>query len=552
MLNTLHISNYALISELHIDFGLGFSVITGETGAGKSIIIGALSLILGQRADSKAIKEEEQKCVIEAVFNIKNYKLKSFFAENELDYDDTNCVIRRELTSAGKSRAFVNDTPVGLNQLRELSNRLIDIHSQHENLLLSNEMYQLNVVDTIAQNSELLSAYSEQYACWRELQHELSILKKLADKQAGDLEYIRFQHGQLADAKLREGEQEELEQEQETLTHAEEIKSELLKAGGLLSGEQMAAALMKEAISAVSRVKDYIPDGNDWTERLHSVYVELKDIVDEIRAFEERVEFNPERLEEIENRLSSLYGFYKKYRVETVAQLIELRDDFDRQLQRIESFDDEIKALETKIAEAEKQLAAAAGLLTKSRKEAGKPIEEYMVKQLSQLGIPNIQFEVDVQQLDDYAENGKDELQFLFSANKNKSVQPVVQIASGGEIARVMLSLKSMIAHRAGLPTIIFDEIDTGVSGEIAHRMGEIMTDMSADMQVISITHLPQIAARGGQHYKVFKDESGEQAQTFIQRLNPDERVKEIAQMLSANQITDAAILQAKQLLGSK
>ena len=552
MLNTLHISNYALISELHIDFGPGFSVITGETGAGKSIIIGALSLILGQRADSKAIKEGEQKCVIEAGFNIKNYKLKSFFAENELDYDDTNCVIRRELTSAGKSRAFVNDTPVGLNQLRELSNRLIDIHSQHENLLLSNEMYQLNVVDTIAQNSELLSAYSEQYACWRELQHELSKLKKLADKQAGDLEYIRFQHGQLADAKLREGEQEELEQEQETLTHAEEIKSELLKAGGLLSGEQMAAALMKEAISAVSRVKDYIPDGNDWTERLHSVYVELKDIVDEIRAFEERVEFNSERLEEIENRLSSLYGFYKKYRVETVAQLIELRDDFDRQLQRIESFDDEIKALETKIAEAEKQLAAAAGLLTKSRKEAGKPIEEYMVKQLSQLGIPNIQFEVDVQQLDDYAENGKDELQFLFSANKNKSVQPVVQIASGGEIARVMLSLKSMIAHRAGLPTIIFDEIDTGVSGEIAHRMGEIMTDMSADMQVISITHLPQIAARGGQHYKVFKDESGEQAQTFIQRLNPDERVKEIAQMLSANQITDAAILQAKQLLGSK
>ena len=550
MLKSLHISNYALISELCINFQSGFSVITGETGAGKSIIIGALSLISGQRADSKAIKEGEQRCVIEAGFNIRNYGLEPFFSESELDYDE-DCIIRRELTAAGKSRAFVNDTPVSLNQLRELSNRLIDIHSQHENLLLSNEMYQLNVVDTIAQNTELFSAYNDRYICWRDLLQELVKLKKLADKKATDLEYLRFQHQQLTEAKLREGEQEELEQELETLTHAEEIKQELLKASGLISNEQMSLPLIKDVISAVSRVKDYILKGNDWVERLQPVYIELKDIADEIRVFEEQVEFNPERLEEVENRLSNLYGFYKKYHVETVAQLIELRNDFDRQLQRIESFDEEIAALETKIVEAEKQLAKSAELLTKSRKDTIKPIEEYMIKQLSQLGIPNIQFKVDVQPLSDYTENGKDDVQFLFSANKNKGVQPVVQIASGGEISRVMLSIKSMIAHRAGLPTIVFDEIDTGVSGEIAHRMGEIMNDMSTGMQVITITHLPQIAAKGAQHYNVFKDESGEQAQTYIRHLTTDERVKEVAKMLSGNQITDAAISQAKQLLGS-
>jgi len=363
------------------------------------------------------------------------------------------------------------------------------------------------------------------------------------------LEYIRFQYQQLADAKLLDGEQEELEQEQQTLSNAEEIKSELLKANQLISSEQMSLSLVKEVISAVSRIKNYVPNGENWAERLQSVYVELKDLADEMQTFEERIEFNPERLAWIENRLSELYGFFKKHRVETTAQLIEVRDNFDRQLQRIESFDDEIAHLETKISEAEKQLAKIAEQLTESRKSASKPIEEYMEKQLSQLGIPNIQFKVDVRELDDFAPNGKNDVQFLFSANKNKSVQPVIQTASGGEISRVMLSIKSLIANRAGLPTIIFDEIDTGVSGEIAHRMGEIMKEMSTEMQVITITHLPQIAAKGAQHYKVFKDESGEQAQTFIQRLNPDERVKEIAQMISGDRLTDAAILQAKQLL---
>ncbi len=552
MLKSLSIVNYALISDLKVDFSSGFSVITGETGAGKSIIIGALSLILGQRADSRLIKEGEQKCIIEADFNLKAYGLESFFLTHELDYDENSCLIRRELTCTGKSRAFINDTPVSLSLLRELSSILIDIHSQHENLLLSNDFYQLNVVDTIAQNNNILSSYRAQYKLWRELQQELVDLKKLADKQFAELEYIRFQYQQLAELNLEEGEQERLEEEQQTLSHSEEIKSELRKADQLLSEEQMSLSLIKDTISAVSHIKNYIPSGNVWIERLQSVYIELKDIVQEMNVFEEQVEFNPARLEQVENRLSELYGLFKKYRVDSVEQLITLREDFNNQLQRIESFDDEIAALELKVTEAEQRLAECSRSLSGSRKESCKPIEEYMIKQLSQLGIPNIRFEVSIRELEEYAENGKDDVEFLFSANKNKSVQPVVQIASGGEIARIMLSIKSMIAHRSGLPTIIFDEIDTGVSGEIAHRMGEIMKEMSADMQVITITHLPQIAAEGSVHYKVYKDESGEHAQTFIRLLSPDERITEIAQMLSADKITEAAVLQARQLLDTQ
>lgn len=549
MLKSLHISNYALISELEIGFGSGFSVITGETGAGKSIIIGALSLILGQRADTKSIKEGEQKCVIEAEFNIKGYDLQPFFHENELDYDESHCLIRRELTSAGKSRAFINDTPVGLNVLRDLSTRLIDIHSQHENLLLSNESYQLEVVDIIAQNANILSQYKKDYQTWKELQSELNGLKRLAEKKSDELDYIRFQFQQLSEANLVDGEQEELEQEQETLSHAEEIKSELSKAVQLISDEQMSLPLLKDALSSLSRIKTYIPSGEEWGERLQSAYVELKDIADEMQIFEERVEFNPSRLEQVENRLTELYGFFKKYKVDSVSGLISLRNDFDAQLQRIESFDEEIARLEKEISEAFSILKGSAAQLTVSRRKACNPIEEYLVKQLSQLGMPHVRFQVDVTSLPDYGENGNDDVQFLFSANKNKSVQPVVQIASGGEISRVMLSIKSLIAHRAGLPTIIFDEIDTGVSGEVAHKMGEIMKSMSADMQVIAITHLPQIAAEGICHYKVYKDDSGDQSQTYIRRLDDEERVKEIAQLISGKQVTDAALQQAKQLL---
>ena len=550
MLKSLHISNYALITELNIDFQSGFSVITGETGAGKSIILGALSLILGQRADSKSIKIDAEKCVIEAEFEISNYThLSDFFAQNDLDNEGNNCLIRRELTNSGKSRAFINDTPVGLNVIRDLSNRLIDIHSQHENLLLSNVGYQLDVVDTIAQNAVQLNAYRQAYQQWRNLQTELKQLQKSAEKQASDIDYIQFQFQQLTDARLHETEQADLEQEQETLSHAEEIKSQLLKANQLLDDENMSLSLLKDSIQALSHIKNYIPSGENWHERLQSAFIELKDISSEMNSYEERVEFNPERLVLVENRLSELFTLQKKYKVTTVAELIELRDSFAKQLQRIESFEEELEALNAKLAKAFEQLQVESHSLTESRQKACKPIELYLVDQLIKLGMPNIQFIVEITPETEFTENGNDQVQFLFSANKNRLPQPVTQIASGGEVSRLMLSIKSLVAHKADLPTIIFDEIDTGVSGEIAHRMGEIMRTMSAEMQVITITHLPQIAGKGAQHYSVFKDDSGLQTQTHIRRLNTDERLVELAQMLSGKNVTDAALKNAQELL---
>lgn len=552
MLKSLHISNYALISELNIDFSSGFSVITGETGAGKSIILGALSLILGQRADNKSIKLDADKCVIEAEFDISAYNhLAAFFEQNDLDCDEKYCTIRRELTSMGKSRAFINDTPVSLNQIRDLSNRLIDIHSQHENLLLSNEGYQLDVVDTIAQNADLLADYQITYNEWRNLQGELKQLRKNAEKHAADADYIQFQFQQLSDANLLENEQDELEMEQEALSHAEEIKVELQKSFQLLTEEQMTLPLLRESISALSRVKDYIPSGMNWYDRLQSTLIEIKDIAAEINSYEERVEFNPARLEWIENRLSELFTLEKKYKVSGVSELITLRDNFGAQLQRLDSFEEDILALETKIDMGYVHLQQKADALSASRKEAFSAIENYLIDKLTKLGMPNIQFKVEHTLLSDFTESGRDEVQFLFSANKNRPVQPVTQIASGGEVSRLMLSIKSLIAHRADLPTIIFDEIDTGVSGEIAHRMSEIMQAMSSDMQVITITHLPQIAAKGAQHYRVYKDDTGEQTQTFIQRLTTEERVEELAQMLSGKNVSQAALQNAQELLAN-
>jgi DNA repair protein RecN (Recombination protein N) len=550
MLKSLYISNYALISELNIEFDSGFSVITGETGAGKSIIIGALSLILGQRADNKTIKLDAEKCIIEAEFDISSYKhLNDFFSENDLDNENSRCIIRRELTNTGKSRAFINDTPVALNVIRDLSIHLIDIHSQHENLLLSNDGYQLDVVDTIAQNSILLSAYRQSYTQWRNLQSELKQLQKTAEKQASDFDYIQFQFNQLNDAQLIENEQKELELEQETLCHAEEIKIELLKANQLLVDENASLSMLREGISALSKIKDFVPVGNSWHERLQSAFIEIKDITAEMNSFEERVEFNPTRLEWIQNRLSDLYTLQKKYKVTSVVELISLCAGFETQLQRIDSFDEEINALKAKIDFIFKQLLNDAQLLTDSRKNACLPIEAYLVEQLTKLGMPNIQFQVEITPLSDLTEHGKDEVQFLFSANKNRPVQPVTQIASGGEVSRLMLSIKSLVAHKADLPTIIFDEIDTGVSGETAHRMGDIMQTMSNDMQVITITHLPQIAAKGAHHYRVYKDETGEQAQTHIKHLTDNERVSELAQMLSGKNVTNAAFRNAQELL---
>jgi DNA repair protein RecN (Recombination protein N) len=416
-------------------------------------------------------------------------------------------------------------------------------------LLLSNVGYQLNVVDTIAQNAIQLNAYCQTYQQWRNLQSELKQLQKMAEKQASDIDYVQFQFQQLTDAKLVENEQADLEMEQETLSHAEEIKSQLLKANQLLDDENMSLSLLKESIQALSHIKSYIPSGDNWYERLHSTFIELKDISAEVSSYEERVEFNPEGLALVENRLSELFTLQKKYKVTSVSELIELRDSFAKQLQRIEFFEEDLEALRAKLAQVFTQLQADAQGLTESRQKACKPIESYLVDQLIKLGMPNIQFVVEITPEIEFTENGNDQVQFLFSANKNRAPQPVTQIASGGEISRLMLSIKSLVAHKADLPTIIFDEIDTGVSGEIAHRMGEIMRSMSSEMQVITITHLPQIAGKGAQHYSVFKDDTGLQTQTHIRRLDSKERLVELAQMLSGKNVTDAALQNAQELL---
>jgi DNA repair protein RecN (Recombination protein N) len=553
MLTSLYICNYALISELKIDFDKGFSVITGETGAGKSIILGALSLILGQRAETKFVKKDTEKCVIEAEFDISNYKkLKYFFENNDIDDTGKSCIIRRELISSGKSRAFVNDTPVSLTVLRDLSIQLIDIHSQFDNLMLSNDGYQLEVVDVVANNNDLLKKYAAEYNDWQELLVELKKLEKMAEKSAMELDFIQFQFTQLNDAKLDENEQELLESEQETLVHAEEIKAELTNATMLLDEENSVLPLLKEVIAGVMKVKNYISGSDAWIERLQSCYIDIKDIKSELGTFADKVEFNPSRLEWIETRLSELYTLQKKYKVNSVAELIEIRNEFEKQLLKIESFDEEIEKSKSMIALAAENMKQTAKQLTESRKKAVQPIEKYMVSQLVKLGIVNAQFKVDMRQVSDFLPNGMDEISFLFSANKNREVQPVQMVASGGEMSRLMLSIKSLIANKTDLPSIIFDEIDTGVSGEIAHRVGEIMQTMSKEMQVITITHLPQIAAKSAHHYRVFKDDSGEQSQTRIVKLSYEERATEIAQMLSGKNISQAALQNARELLGQK
>lgn len=552
MLKSLYILNYALISELSIDFGPGFSTITGETGAGKSIIMGALSLIFGQRADMKSLKTDADKCIIEAEFDLSPYsRLKSFFTDNDIDLPDNDCIIRRELTASGKSRAFINDTPVSLNLLRDLTTQLVDIHSQHDNLLLYNPTYQLDVVDAVAGNAELLRAYEVRFNEWQQLKAALKKMQDDARKMAADQDYLMFQYNQLSDANLQPGEQEELEQEQETLAHAEDIKRELLYSQQLLDeDEKSALPLLKEVIVAVGKIKGYVPEAGEWSERLQSGYIELKDILTAMTRFADRVEDNPGRLEQIATRLSELYTLQKKYKVTDVNELIALRDQFELQLQKIDSSEEDIEQLKIAIDNAYTDMCLQSGILTESRKNVLEYIENFLVKRLSELGMPNIRFKIQLDITEDYSAKGQNEVQFLFSANKNREIQPVRLIASGGEISRLMLSVKALIADKSELPTIVFDEIDTGVSGEIASRMGDIMAEMGKSMQVLTITHLPQIAAKSRTQYRVYKDESKDQTQTYIEQLTEQNRITEIAQMLSGKQYSEIAILNAKELLG--
>ena len=551
MLKSLFISNYALISNLRIDFDGGFSVITGETGAGKSIIVGALSLIQGQRADTRVVKEGTQKSVVEAGFDIENYNLKSFFEENELDYNPV-CLVRREITINGKSRAFINDTPVSLNALRDLSNRLLDIHSQHENLLLSTEDYQLQVVDAIARNKAELSDYQQAYEAWNKARIELQKLKREADRQTADLDYLQFQLRQLDDAKLTEGEQAELETELETLSHVEEIKHELQQAELLLSSEEFNVVnAVRETGNVVLKIKNYLPEAGEWAERLTSLHIELKDIALEISSTQEQIDFNPEKLQFVDDRLSTLFALQKKFKVTSESELIALREEYRGQLSRIDNFDEELGNAEEMVRMAFETLKIKAAALTASRKRAKPVIEKYLIEQLLLLGMADVQFVVNLKNNVTYTEKGYDTVEFMFSANKNRSVQAVAEIASGGEISRLMLAIKSLLIDKSDLPTIIFDEIDTGVSGEIAGRMGEIMRKMSRGTQVITITHLPQIASKGSAHYLVYKDNSGITTETFIKLLTEQERIREIAQMVSGKTVTDAALMNARELLNN-
>ena len=554
MLQSIHIQNYALIESLDIDFHSGFSVITGETGAGKSIILGAIGLLVGQRADSKAIKTGASKCVVEAHFNISTYQLEDFFNENDLEYDGEECILRREVHASGKSRAFINDTPASLVQMKALGEKLIDVHSQHQNLLLNHEDFQLNVLDILANSREALQTYKSLYNSYKQTVRELNTLIKEAEKNRQDEEYIRFQVQQLEDAHLQAGEQEELEQELEMLTHAEDIKSSLFKVNQLMDeGEMNLVSLSKEAMQVLQSISRVYAPASEWSNRLESCYLELKDMAHEIAYASDEIEFNPTRLDYVNERLNLIYTLQQKHQLSSVEELLELAGKLNEKLDTITSSDDHIQELTKKKDLLYKQVLSQAEILTRMRTEASKEIEAQMQAYLIPLGMPNVRFAVELSPRKEPDASGMDNVSFLFSANKNGTLQQVASIASGGEIARVMLSLKAMIAGAVKLPTIIFDEIDTGVSGSIAEKMALIMQEMGqADRQVISITHLPQIAARGAHHYKVYKEDTEVGTNSHIRILNEEERINEIAHMLSGATLTEAALNNAKALLNNE
>lgn len=550
MLKQLYIKNFTLIDELNISLYPGFSVITGETGAGKSIILGAIGLLLGNRADSKAIKAGRDRCVIEAHFDLSRYGMQKFFDDNDIDYDADDTIIRRELTAAGKSRAFINDTPVPLTRMRELGEQLVDIHSQHQNLLLQKEDFQLNVVDIIAQDADQLKVYQKEYYAYRKAKELLEELKAEIAKNRENEEFMRFQHKELDDANLLEGELEQLEQEAETLSHSEDIKTALFEADNALSGDDDSILdKLKNATHQLENICDVYPSMADVAGRMQSSYIELKDIAQEISSSVDHVEFDPNRLDAINTRLDKLYTLQQKFHVETITELIATRDRIAEQLSHIDNGDEDIEEKEKEVAALLAKAEKQATLLTSIRQKSAKAIEKEMKGRLIPLGIPNVRFEIAFAEKP-LSGNGADKVSFLFSANKSTQLQPVSQVASGGEIARVMLSLKAMISGAVKLPTIIFDEIDTGVSGKIAEKMADIMEEMGLqNRQVLSITHLPQIAAKGSHHYKVLKEETENGTISHMKELNNQERIEEIAQMLSGSDITQAALANAKELL---
>ncbi|MDR3142404.1 MAG: DNA repair protein RecN [Tannerellaceae bacterium] len=550
MLKSLYIQNYVLIDNLDIRFTDSFTVITGETGAGKSIILGALGLVLGQRVDSKGIKSGEDKCVIEAVFDISAYRLQSFFEEKGLEYDTETCILRRELFASGKSRAFVNDSPASLNDVKELGNLLIDIHSQHQNLLLADTKFQLKVVDVMAQNESALTQYKKEYAFYQSLKKQLKELLEKVAQSRQDEDYIRYQLEQLLEAKLTEGEQDELEKELTTLSHAEEIKSALYKIAELLNGEEQGSVqLLKEALSTSEALDKYYPKAKEITERLRTAYIDLNDLASEAGSQGEDIEFSPERLQWVNERLDLLYSLEQKHRVSTVEELITLREAYGKQLATIDSFDEQINELTSRTEASYRELKKLASQLRVERKKASEGIAKELMNKLSLLGMPNTRFRVDFIEKPEPESDGTDDVRFMFSANKSGVLERVAQTASGGEISRLMLCIKAMIAGFTALPAIIFDEVDMGVSGDIADKMGVIMQELGGKMQVIAITHLPQIASKGKEHYYVYKQDTDEHTVTQIKKLTNEERITEVARMLSGATLTDASMANARELL---
>ncbi|PXX98034.1 DNA repair protein RecN [Marinifilum breve] len=551
MLQSISIQNFALINQLEIDFSDGFSVITGETGSGKSILLGALSLVLGQRSEGNVLKDKEKKCIIECSFSIEKYNLQEFFEKNELDYEK-EAIVRREILPSGKTRAFVNDTPVNLKTLRELGVCLVDIHSQNQNLVLGSFEYQVGIVDTYAQNAALLAKYQLSFKKYQDLRKDLKHQQEIAAKEKADLDYFQFQLEQLNEANFVQGEQKEMEEELETLNHAEEIKSGLYQAYGYLSeGESSVISQIKEARSAISKIQGVFTEADSYFERLDSSLIELQDLSQELDRNNELVEFDNGRIDFLNQRLDTIYSLQQKHRVDSVEELIQIREDLEEKVGKIESSDELIEDLKEQLAGQKVKLQKAADNLSNSRKKAIPKIEKTIVSQLVLLGIPNANFKVQITNNEEFQQLGADKVTFLFSANKNGSLEEVQRVASGGELSRLMLSIKYLISSSTALPSIVFDEIDTGVSGEIADKMGAMMNQMAENIQVISITHLPQIAGKGKYHYKVYKADDEHETYSNIVLLDKQKRIEELAKMLSGTDLTKAALENAKVLLNS-
>jgi len=551
MLQSLNVYNYALINELKIDFNKGLNIITGETGAGKSILMGALSLILGQRADTSVLKDKAKKCFVEAKFYIQPYRLKAFFEEHDLDYDDYT-IIRREINDNGKSRAFINDTPVNLSVLKLLSTHLVDIHSQHESLLLGDENFQMALVDSFAGHHALLHQYYEKYEEYHQVKSEYNRLTSNAEKAKSDLDYLQFQYDQLEALNLNEGEQEALEDEMDKLNHAEEIKLNLSKSYQLLNEEGLSVILnLKEAKNALSAISNYLKESGLLTERVESAYIELQDISNEIERLNESVDYDPERIEFIRERLDSIYAQQQKHKVATVGELLEIKTDLENQIENINSYDFKSDELKKQLELKKNELIQLGQQISKNRRDIIPELEQNITRTLVLLGMPNAAFKIKQVPVDEFLPTGTEIIKFMFSANKNVAPEEIEKVASGGEISRLMLSLKSILVENKTLPTIIFDEIDAGTSGEIADKMGIIIKQMSSKMQVINITHLPQIASKADFHYLVYKKDNHQTTNTYIKLLNNDERVNEIAKMLSGKELTNAAVQNAKVLLGN-